>query len=111
MIFMHLKYVHCKEIGVWVVQLVGCNIGSAYFYGVPRGSKAPIRVDPYFRNAGRPVSVLLTLLVHHILHIKKIFLLFSVIGPFHFQAIIHKDGRIMFLYKQVKYKKNTIYQK
>ena len=24
-------------------------------YGVPRGPKAPIRVDPYFKNTGRPV--------------------------------------------------------
>ena len=26
-------------------------------YGVPRGSKAPIRVDPYFKNTGRPVNL------------------------------------------------------
>ena len=26
-------------------------------YGVPRGSKAPIRVDPYFKNTGRPVKI------------------------------------------------------
>ena len=26
-------------------------------YGVPRGSKAPIRDDPYFKNTGRPVNL------------------------------------------------------
>ena len=26
-------------------------------YGVPRGSKAPIRVDPYFKNTCRPVNL------------------------------------------------------
>ena len=26
-------------------------------YGVPRGSKAPIRVDPYFKNTDRPVKI------------------------------------------------------
>ena len=33
-------------------QLVG-----KCFYGVPRGSKAPIRVDPHFKNTGRPVKI------------------------------------------------------
>ena len=28
-----------------------------FIYGVPRGSKAPIRVDPYFKNTGRPVRI------------------------------------------------------
>ena len=26
-------------------------------YGVPRGSREPIRVDPYFKNTGRPVKI------------------------------------------------------
>ena len=30
---------------------------TAYICGVPRGSKAPIRVDPYFKNTGRPVNI------------------------------------------------------
>ena len=30
---------------------------TAYICGVPRGSKAPIRVDPYFNNTGRPVTI------------------------------------------------------
>ena len=30
---------------------------TAYICGVPRGSKTPIRVDPYFKNTGRPVKI------------------------------------------------------
>ena len=30
---------------------------TAYICGVPRGSKAPIRVDPYFKNTGLPVKI------------------------------------------------------
>ena len=37
-------------------KIGGLNVVYSLKYGIPRGSKAPIRIDPYFRNTGRPVK-------------------------------------------------------
>ena len=74
-------FVNTKTIAFITLSYNGVPRGSKapirvdpYFKnGVPRGSKAPIRVDPYFKNTGRPVSVLLTLLVYHIILRRLLF--------------------------------------
>ena len=45
----------CSGLKQTTICVLGKSAGG--MYGVPRGSKAPIRVDPYYKNTDRPLNL------------------------------------------------------